>query len=838
MQSKVSMVMPCFNKVEYIGEMFDSIIAQNWNNIELIFVNDGSTDGTREIITEYVSKFRARGYDVVIIDQENKGVCAAAQAGLERITGDYVCMVDADDELSPVYVSTMAGWLDYDTSCDYCVCGVAEYTGSGDKKNFIPDWSRGLHYSDPYIAQRWIFGVFRTNPWIYMLRKSYLYKCNILNTYYTATNGSHEPAYIIPILAYAGKFQYLPLPLYHFNINGESHSRSNKFDRMKKYHEEYSQLCKIAIEHLPKNVASTAQKINLIGCSLISALIRTYRFALCLQDGKEHTQKIMELLIAYVNKNFQFEKAITVNQTLGSEEALFRCLIGILTGKTINRVKRVIAYGALGAVASKYIPLLKETPLEPTMLWDKNGDGHIVKKPDFNSLGAGDALLIFPKRKVFDEIFNEIKDTGCSIIQSDDILSFIDISAGSYNPNTSFTSDTLRFPQFLTKLFYTEHKVYPLFPPTTETINNIVIELGKSKKKDKTRIILLLTHDLSISGAQIALQNAAHAIIGNGDLPIICSTIGGPLLPVLLKENIFVIIDSLFFESELFLELVSFSEIIIVNTLTPITLTAIKKLNGLSIPVLWWIHESKEYCLTVPRDMLPKHFEKNIYVYCVSEYARKVLLSIKEDIPAELLVYGIKDFYENYQASYNDRIRIMTIGVMCQRKGQDILCEAIRKLDESTRKKCDFIFVGALNNLEPVYQIVISLKNEFPDNVIVTGEIERERIGKFLHQCDCMICASRDDPMPIFIAEAMMFQKICICSENTGYIDIIEDGVSGFIYNQNSADELCSKLEYYVMNKSRLAKMKIKSRQVYENHFSFSKFSKKLISILDMIEIC
>ena len=112
MQSKVSMVMPCYNKVDYIGEMFQSIVDQVWNNIELILVNDGSTDGTREVIAKWEPKFKERGYEVVIVDQENAGVCAAPKAGLERISGGYVSVVDADDMLAREYVSVMAGWLE------------------------------------------------------------------------------------------------------------------------------------------------------------------------------------------------------------------------------------------------------------------------------------------------------------------------------------------------------------------------------------------------------------------------------------------------------------------------------------------------------------------------------------------------------------------------------------------------------------------------------------------------------------------------------------------------------------------------------------------------------
>ena len=111
-QSKTSMVIPCYNKEESISRMFDSILAQEWDNIELILVNDGSTDGTRGIITEYEPKFLERGYEVVIIDQDNQDVAAAVRNGLLRVTGEYVCQVDADDELDPRYVSMMAGWLD------------------------------------------------------------------------------------------------------------------------------------------------------------------------------------------------------------------------------------------------------------------------------------------------------------------------------------------------------------------------------------------------------------------------------------------------------------------------------------------------------------------------------------------------------------------------------------------------------------------------------------------------------------------------------------------------------------------------------------------------------
>jgi glycosyltransferase involved in cell wall biosynthesis len=384
------------------------------------------------------------------------------------------------------------------------------------------------------------------------------------------------------------------------------------------------------------------------------------------------------------------------------------------------------------------------------------------------------------------------------------------------------------------RLFYINSKVFSMSNPLRENVDIILGEIGKFTQKSNTRKVLMITHDLSLSGAPIALQSAAKVLIENGDIPIICSSTSGGLLSSLLAENIPVIVDHMFAESKFFIALVSLFDTIILNTFTAQNIFIAKKLNGLSIPVLWWIHEGT-YCSYVPNEIIPRYFEENIHFLCVGEYSRSALLRVKQDITAGILLYGMRDFYENRKNTVNDRLVIMTIGALCKRKGQDILCEAIRKLDESLREKCEFIFVGLLNELDKTCKEVMTLKKEFPNNVTLTGEIERDKIREFLHKCDCMVCASRDDPMPIFITEAMMFHKVCICSENTGFNNLIEDGVNGFIFRNNSSDELCRKLEYYIKNHALLDNIRAKSRETYENNFTFEKFNKVLLGEIDFI---
>ena len=86
----VSVVMPAYNVAWCIGRAVDSVLAQDFRECELIVVNDGSTDGTRALLEGY-------GAAITVINQENRGMSAARNAGIRRARGTYVAFLDADD---------------------------------------------------------------------------------------------------------------------------------------------------------------------------------------------------------------------------------------------------------------------------------------------------------------------------------------------------------------------------------------------------------------------------------------------------------------------------------------------------------------------------------------------------------------------------------------------------------------------------------------------------------------------------------------------------------------------------------------------------------------------
>lgn len=91
MKAKVSVIIPCYNAAPYVAETLDSLRRQTWPNLEVIVVDDGSTDDSARIVETYA------GSDLTLIHQPNRGGSAAINVGLARATGDFVQFLDADD---------------------------------------------------------------------------------------------------------------------------------------------------------------------------------------------------------------------------------------------------------------------------------------------------------------------------------------------------------------------------------------------------------------------------------------------------------------------------------------------------------------------------------------------------------------------------------------------------------------------------------------------------------------------------------------------------------------------------------------------------------------------
>ena len=91
-QYKISVIVPVYNKKEYVAQCIDSILSQSYRNLELLLIDDGSTDGSSAVCDKYADGERVR-----VFHQKNGGPTAAVMTGLQEACGDYYMFIDSDD---------------------------------------------------------------------------------------------------------------------------------------------------------------------------------------------------------------------------------------------------------------------------------------------------------------------------------------------------------------------------------------------------------------------------------------------------------------------------------------------------------------------------------------------------------------------------------------------------------------------------------------------------------------------------------------------------------------------------------------------------------------------
>lgn len=171
-KDKVSIIVPVYNAQKSIEQCLSSIINQTYNNIEVIMVNDGSTDNSKDICESYAVKYD----NIKLINQENSGPSVARNRGIEVASGRYIQFVDSDDKIDSDMVEKLVSGID--DEIDLVICGYRKiFMDLGTKKTVkrIPSIS-GIKSKEDFLN---IFGeCFR--GWIINPPWNKLYVLNII----------------------------------------------------------------------------------------------------------------------------------------------------------------------------------------------------------------------------------------------------------------------------------------------------------------------------------------------------------------------------------------------------------------------------------------------------------------------------------------------------------------------------------------------------------------------------------------------------------------------------------------------------------------------------------
>src|ERR1017187_2348151 len=126
LNSKVSIIIPMFNQAQYVAQAIESALGQNHRNVEVIAVDDGSTDNTPAVAAQFTGRPNFK-----YIRQENTGLPGARNRGLPEATGDYACFLDSDDYFSPDKTARQAQLLDENPELGFVYCDIVTVDPAG-----------------------------------------------------------------------------------------------------------------------------------------------------------------------------------------------------------------------------------------------------------------------------------------------------------------------------------------------------------------------------------------------------------------------------------------------------------------------------------------------------------------------------------------------------------------------------------------------------------------------------------------------------------------------------------------------------------------------------------
>lgn len=215
----VSVIVPVYNGEKYIERCIDSLLNQTYKNIEILIVNDGSTDGTSEKLKKYYTNEK-----VIIINQKNGGVSKARNKAIESARGEYIQFTDSDDWLEKNMIEDMVkSAVKFDSDIV-----ISEYKNYYENTNIyeeikIKDYE--LSFKDVISDETTLYGGF---PWNKMIRK----KC-ITQLYDENIHFYENLLFFLENSENINNYSVVHKPLYVYNINDNSTVHSKRYNQKK-----------------------------------------------------------------------------------------------------------------------------------------------------------------------------------------------------------------------------------------------------------------------------------------------------------------------------------------------------------------------------------------------------------------------------------------------------------------------------------------------------------------------------------------------------------------------------------------------------------------------------
>lgn len=245
-QPEVSLVIPAYNAESTLKRCLDSIFSQDFEALEVILVNDGSTDRTLEIASDYLDR---PGF--VLLDQKNEGTARARWAGIKAARGEFVGFVDSDDELLPEFTRTLLETVKASGS-DVAVCNFTRLDGH-------TAWDQRFYHDivlDTETAiQKIIIDIDNGSLWNKLFRRE-LFSFDTVRRTFRIKYGE-DLLLTAQLLQKAKRVAFVSRPLYRYYLRPDSASHAPSIKSVADSLLAYKKVCGLYTRSSLKNVVKT-----------------------------------------------------------------------------------------------------------------------------------------------------------------------------------------------------------------------------------------------------------------------------------------------------------------------------------------------------------------------------------------------------------------------------------------------------------------------------------------------------------------------------------------------------------------------------------------------------
>jgi glycosyltransferase involved in cell wall biosynthesis len=349
--------------------------------------------------------------------------------------------------------------------------------------------------------------------------------------------------------------------------------------------------------------------------------------------------------------------------------------------------------------------------------------------------------------------------------------------------------------------------------------------------------LLLVSHDLSLSGAPLMLAHAARWCRDNGIFVVVLSPREGPLGDELKAAGVPLIVDPLLAAGRR--SLGSFArdfDCIVANTIR--TEPAVRAILAEALPMIWWLHEPgsvgehlirRDPRLTEPlrlANLVVVPSEQAAAVY--GPFVSRAVRCLRNAIPDIALKGNGQD------KSSADPLRFLLLGSIEPRKGQDVFVQSLGLLPREVMEAAQFQMAGRILDLDFWKQVRLAAPNV--QNFSAQGALDHAAAIRLLAEADVVVSAARDEAMPtITVLEAMCLGKALIATAVGGASETLVDGENALLVRPEAPDELAAAIARCVGDRALVSRLGAHARETYERNFTMERFGKEFRESIDEV---